>query len=270
MDEADDDLAAQIAWLQQEAALRRQEVARQDAELAELAALIAENKGHAQELLRMEAERWERLAMPDPSFDAALEPKRADHHGEEPFRTLMGYAIRGELEDLAAQMYAYGDPMFRVLLGLSMTVAAYIMFDVCGRLPPTEADVRKIAEITMRNEFLADAREAAEDPEITMPFTVSQDKVHDYLARAVFQYEDITTVFGPMEASTLPLFFTAAMVTAFRPAGMQWWEYLDQIWDAIEFAERTPLAVLPALHLRAHRVAKFGTRRALPPAPPRG
>src|ERR1700691_2347423 len=151
MDEADDDLAAQIAWLQQEAALRRQEVARQDAELAELAAVIAENKGYAQELLRREAERWERLAMPDPSFDAALEPKRADHHGEEPFRTLMGYAIRGELEDLAAQMYAYGDPMLRVLLRLSMTVAAYIMFAVCGRLPPTEADMRQIAEITMRN-----------------------------------------------------------------------------------------------------------------------
>ncbi|MGH3165909.1 MAG: hypothetical protein ACRDN0_08440, partial [Trebonia sp.] len=72
--------------------------------------------------------------------------------------------------------------------------------------------------------------------------------------------------FGSLEASTLPLFCTTAMVAAFRAAGMRWWEYLDQIWDAIEFAERTPLAVLPALHLRAHRVAKLGTRRALPPA----
>jgi hypothetical protein len=34
---------------------------------------------------------------------------------------------------------------------------------------------------------------------------------------------------------------------------MDWWEYLDQIWDAAETAERTSLTVLPALMLRARR-----------------
>ena len=34
---------------------------------------------------------------------------------------------------------------------------------------------------------------------------------------------------------------------------MDWWEYLDQIWDAADTAERTSLIVLPALMLRAHR-----------------
>jgi hypothetical protein len=213
---------------------------------------------------RLEAERWERLTMPDPSFDSAIEPKRIDPREEEPFRTLIGYAIRGELEELAAQAYAHGEEMYRVVLGLSMVTAAYVMFDVCGRVPPTEGDMRKIAEIAMRNETLADLREAAEDPDIRMPFAISEDKVYAYLARVVFRYEGITSVFEASEASTLPLLFTAAMVAAFRPAGMQWWEYLDQIWDALEFAERTPLAVLPALHVRAHRVATFGARRALP------
>jgi hypothetical protein len=254
---ANDDLAAHIERLERKTACR-------EAELAELAAKIAGNEARTEQLVRMEAERWERLAMPDPSFDSAIEPGRIDPRGEEPFRTLIGYAIRGELEELAAQVYAHGEEMFRVVLGLSMVTAAYVMFDVCGRVPPTEGDMRKIAEITMRNEILADMRDAADDPEIRMPLAMSEDKVYAYLARAVFRYEDITTVFGALEASTLPLLFTAAMVAAFRPAGMQWWEYLDQIWDALEFAERTPLAVL---HLRAHRVATFGTRRALPPAP---
>ncbi|MGH3165966.1 MAG: hypothetical protein ACRDN0_08730, partial [Trebonia sp.] len=72
--------------------------------------------------------------------------------------------------------------MFPVILGLSMAVAGYVMLDVCRRFPPTEADMRKIAEIAMRNEILADVREAGEDPEITMPFTITEDKVYEYLA----------------------------------------------------------------------------------------
>jgi hypothetical protein len=37
------------------------------------------------------------------------------------------------------------------------------------------------------------------------------------------------------------------------PREKDWWEYLDQIWEAAETAERTSLSVLPALMLRARK-----------------
>ena len=39
----------------------------------------------------------------------------------------------------------------------------------------------------------------------------------------------------------------------FSPEEKDWWEYLDQIWEAAETAERTSLTVLPALMLRARK-----------------
>ena len=55
------------------------------------------------------------------------------------------------------------------------------------------------------------------------------------------------------EVGTVPLFATAKLLLKFRPEGKEWWEYLDQIWDAEEAAERASLSVLPALMLRAHK-----------------
>jgi hypothetical protein len=51
----------------------------------------------------MEAERWERLAVAEP--DPQPEPVRADLGGAGPFRSLLGYAIRGGLEGLSTQIY---------------------------------------------------------------------------------------------------------------------------------------------------------------------
>lgn len=58
--------------------------------------------------------------------------------------------------------------------------------------------------------------------------------------------------------ATVPLYATASLLSKFTPADKEWWEHLDQIWDAAETAERTSLTVLPALMLRARRQA-FGT-----------
>jgi hypothetical protein len=46
---------------------------------------------------------------------------------------------------------------------------------------------------------------------------------------------------------------TANLLLTFCPQDKEWWEYLDQIWDAAQTADRTPLAVLPALMLRARK-----------------
>jgi hypothetical protein len=58
-------------------------------------------------------------------------------------------------------------------------------------------------------------------------------------------------VFPASTAGLLPLLITANLLANFRPRDKHWWEYLDQIWDAAETADRTPVSVLPALMLRA-------------------
>ena len=55
------------------------------------------------------------------------------------------------------------------------------------------------------------------------------------------------------KAGMLPLLITANLLATFRPKEKHWWEYLDQIWDATETADRTSLTVLPALMLRARK-----------------
>jgi hypothetical protein len=46
------------------------------------------------------------------------------------------------------------------------------------------------------------------------------------------------------------------VLLTFWPKEKRWWEYLDQMWDATEKADRTSLSVLPALMLRARRERK--------------
>ena len=55
------------------------------------------------------------------------------------------------------------------------------------------------------------------------------------------------------KAGMLPLLIMANLLATFRPREKHWWEYLDQIWEAAETADRTSLTVLPALMLRAHK-----------------
>jgi hypothetical protein len=49
------------------------------------------------------------------------------------------------------------------------------------------------------------------------------------------------------------LYTTANLLLSFCPRDKEWWEYLDQIWEAAEAADRTSLTVLPALMLRARK-----------------
>jgi hypothetical protein len=45
------------------------------------------------------------------------------------------------------------------------------------------------------------------------------------------------------------------MLVSFGPAGLHWWEYLNKIEDALEAAVAADLDLLPALMLRARRLA---------------
>ena len=87
---------------------------------------------------------------------------------------------------------------------------------------------------------------------------ISEQEIYEYLSRVALGSEKLDDVFSAEGIATVPLYATANLLLTFCPREKDWWEYLDQIWDAAETAERTSLTVLPALMLRAR---KESTRR---------
>jgi len=160
-----------------------------------------------------------------------------DRKAEEVTRTMLGHATRGEPEDLAAALRSVANELFLGSLPLYLFTSAYIAIDVAGRWP-TDADLHQIANA---------ASQAATELDI------SEEEIYEYLSRVALGSEDLDDVFTDEGLVTIPLYTTANLLLAFAPREKHWWEYLDQIWDAAETADRTSLSVLPALMLRAHR-----------------
>ena len=163
---------------------------------------------------------------------------------EQATRDMLRQAIRGDLEDLAALIKSVGGEAYRQVLGLCLTAAAYVAVDVSSGWP-TEADVREIARIIAEREKLID---------------LSQADVDAYLSDAVLGFRPLEEALGDAEkAATLPLLITGSMLFRFRPEGLTWWEYLDQIWNASLTAETLDLSVTPALLIRARRAKQTRT-----------
>jgi hypothetical protein len=118
---------------------------------------------------------------------------------------------------------------------LCLFASAYIAVDVSGRWP-AEADLREIA---------ASAAQSATELDI------SEATIYAYLSRVVLGPDKLEDVFPTGEIVTVPLYATANLLLTFCPHEKEWWEYLDQIWDAADTADRTSLTVLPALMIRA-------------------
>jgi hypothetical protein len=157
---------------------------------------------------------------------------------EQPTRTMLGHAMRHELEELAAVIAAERNETVLGAIGLCVLASGYIAIDVSGMRWPTEPVLRKIAH---------NASDAATELDL------EESDIYEYLSRVVLGSEMLDDVFGMPKAGILPFLITANLLATFRPSEKHWWEYLDQIWDAAETAERTRLTVLPALMLRAHR-----------------
>lgn len=158
---------------------------------------------------------------------------------EEPTRTMLGHAIRGEMPELAEAIKAAGDDVYAGSIVLCIIAAGYIAIDVSGRWPTAE----DVAEI---------ARHVATT---CKRYELSQKDIREYLSRAALGGELIDDVFTEPEAAyALPLLITARLLIAFKnPGEKEWWEYLDTIWNAVNLSERTDLALLPALMLRGYR-----------------
>ena len=154
---------------------------------------------------------------------------------EEPTRNMLGHAIRGELDDLAAMIQSVDGDRYRRVLVLCLAVAAYISVDASGRWP-TDADVREIARLV-------------EERETELP--LDRADVYAYLSDAALGFQPLSHALdGDLTAATLPVLITASMLFTFRPKEQTWWAYLDQIWSAYETAQTVDLSVLPALQVR--------------------
>jgi hypothetical protein len=135
---------------------------------------------------------------------------------------------------------AEGSEVLPGSIPLCLFASAYIAIDVSDRWP-TDADLREIAK---------NASQSATELDI------AEQEIYEYLARVALGPEKLDDVFSVEGFATVPLFATANLLLTFAPREKHWWEYLDQIWDAAETAERTSLTVLPALMLRARKERK--------------
>jgi hypothetical protein len=160
-----------------------------------------------------------------------------DRKVEQATRLMLGHAIRHELDDLAALIRTVGNETLVGSIPLCLFASAYTAIDVCERWP-TDADVREIA------------KNAAES---VTRLDISEQEIYEYLSRIALGSEKLDDVFSAEGIVTVPLYATANLLLTFCPHEKDWWEYLDQIWDAAEAAERTSLTILPALMLRARR-----------------
>ena len=161
-----------------------------------------------------------------------------DRKIEQTTRTMLGYAIRHELDDLAALMRSVGSEALLRSVPLCLFASAYIAIDTSERWP-ADADLHEIAK-------LASSQSATE-------LDISEQEIYEYLSRVALGSEKLDDVFSDEGLITIPLYATANLLLGFRPHEKHWWEYLDQIWEAADTAERTSLTVLPALMLRAHK-----------------
>jgi hypothetical protein len=158
---------------------------------------------------------------------------------EESARDLLGHAIRGEFDESANVIEAVGEQRFLEAGSLCLRIAGYIAIDVCAWQWPTDADLREIAQ-----------RMAGMDAE----FELDESDVYDYLTRAALGFEPLLEVFPDKEkAATVPFFATATLLVAYRPDDQHWWEYLDEIEQALETAAPLPEKVVPALLLLSRR-----------------
>jgi hypothetical protein len=159
-----------------------------------------------------------------------------DRQVEKATRTMLGYAIRHELDDLAAVMRRVENEAYLGSAALCLLASAYIAIEACERWP-TDADLREIAN--------------AAGPATRLG--IGEQEIYTYLSRVALGSEKADDIFPAESVATVPLYATANLLVTFCPRDKNWWEYLDQIWVATETASRTSIAVLPALMFRAFK-----------------
>jgi hypothetical protein len=158
---------------------------------------------------------------------------------EQPARQMLGLAIRHELDDLAALIRTVGDKTFLAAIDLCVFAAGYVAIDVCERWP-TDADLRELARRAEQSVTRLD---------------VSKEQIYEFMSRVALGNEKLDDVFDVQGTGLVPLYTTANLLLKFGPREKEWWEYLDQIWTAVEATAHLGPAELPALMLRIRKDA---------------
>ena len=165
-----------------------------------------------------------------------------DRKVEQATRTMLGHAMRHELDALADTIQSLGNETFLATIPLCLLASGYIAIDVSGMRWPSDAVLRKIADNASKSATGLD---------------ISDEGIFQYLSRVALGSEKLDDVFSAEGIATVPLYATADLLLTFCPPDKDWWEYLDQIWDAAETTERTSLSVIPILMLRARRESSY-------------
>jgi hypothetical protein len=164
-----------------------------------------------------------------------------DPKAEQQARRMLAHAIRRDLDNLDAVIHDVGDTTFAAIVDLCVLAAAYSAIDASGLAWPSDVMLRQVAD---------DASESA------ARLDISGEEIFALLSRVAFGSENPDDVFTVEGAGPAPLYATASLLLTYCPQGMDWPEYLDQIWNAYDAAEMIDKSVLPALMFR---VCKEGT-----------
>lgn len=171
---------------------------------------------------------------------------RIDPKVEDSTRTMLDHVLKGSLDEIPKVASAIGDERFRECLELCVSIAGYVMVDVMAPDWPTDASLRDLAQRAAR------AR---------IPFELDPTQVYDYLRVSVSGFQSLDQVFSAdEEKAIMPIVIAAALVLAFHTRGQNVWEYLDAIEEALETADDVKPSILPAMILRAHRIAASKAR----------
>lgn len=154
---------------------------------------------------------------------------------EEPARRMLGCAVRGELDQLAALMTELAPERFLQCLGLYVRVSGYIAIDVSGPGWPTDAHQRRLAQLMAG---------------VDLDFSLEEPDVYAFLSRSALGFEPVFDVFPDKErAAIVPVLTTAALLASYRTGGQHWWDYLDIIERSFEQAASLPQEAFPAVLL---------------------
>jgi hypothetical protein len=162
-----------------------------------------------------------------------------DPRVERSARKMLGHAIRHELEDLASLVRSVGDETFVAVVDLCVLASGYMAIDICARWP-TDADLRDLARRAEQSVTRLD---------------VSKEQIYEFLSRVALGNEMLDDVFDLPATGLVPLYTTANLLSKFRPREKDWWEYLDQVWNAVEATARLGPEELPALMLSVRKDA---------------
>jgi hypothetical protein len=121
---------------------------------------------------------------------------------EQPTRTMLGHAIRHELEELASLIRAAGNEALLESIPLCLVASAYIAIDVCERWP-ADTDLHE------------NAKNAAES---VSGLDITEQEIYQYLSRNALGSERLDEVFSEEGVATVPLFATANLLLTFCPA----------------------------------------------------